>query len=189
MSNLNDGLFWAAREINGKVEFFRSTTYTKNAEIYQDFHIPQKFLKIENNEVVVLSADQQQQILDNEAVQQEAERLRLEQLAIDAEQQNLIQQEILETNRKNEFLAMASMINSYVTTLRKYFGENAETDQNITEQTVTEFFEMKRLSETITPVENADLLALLRYFTILATWNGTGETWTLPYHLLNSEPT
>ena len=69
MANFNDGLFWAAREVNGKVEFFRSTTYTKNAEIYQDFHIPQKFLKVENNEVIVLSKYEQNQIIEQQNYQ------------------------------------------------------------------------------------------------------------------------
>ena len=93
MANLNDGLFWAAREVNGKVEFFRSSTYTKNAEIYQDFHIPQKFLKVENNEVIVLSKYEQNQIIELENYNVQQELLRLEQERIFNEQQQIIEQQ------------------------------------------------------------------------------------------------
>jgi hypothetical protein len=86
MPNLEDGLFWAAREINGKVEFFRSTTYTKNAEIYQDLHIPQKFLRVVNNEVIVLSKYEQNLIIEQELYSAEQERIRLEQERINNEQ-------------------------------------------------------------------------------------------------------
>ena len=94
MANLNDGLFWAAREVNGKVEFFRSTTYTKNAEIYQDFHIPQKFLKVENNEVIVLSKYEQNLIIEQELYNAEQEQIRLEQERINNEQ---IEQQYLDS--------------------------------------------------------------------------------------------
>jgi len=101
MANLNDGLFWAAKEVNGKVEFFRSSTYTKNAEIYQDFHIPQKFLKVENNEVIVLSELEQQQIIELENYNAEQESLRLEQERIANEelqaQQQLEHQQYLDS--------------------------------------------------------------------------------------------
>jgi hypothetical protein len=101
MANLNDGLFWAAREINGKVEFFRSTTYTKNAEIYQDLHIPQKFLRVENNEVIVLSKYEQNLIMEQELYNAEQEQIRLEQERINNEilqqQQELEHQQYLDS--------------------------------------------------------------------------------------------
>lgn len=94
MANFNDGLFWAARMVNGNIEFFRSQNYTKNAEIYYDGHVPYRFLKIENNEVIVLSNEEQQQILDLENYNRDKELLRLEQLRIENEQR--IQQQQLE---------------------------------------------------------------------------------------------
>jgi hypothetical protein len=94
MANFQDGLFWAAREINGKVEFFRSTTYTKNAEIYQDLHIPQKFLKVENNEVIVLSLAEQNLIIEQELYNAEQERINNEQLQ---QQQELEHQQYLDS--------------------------------------------------------------------------------------------
>ena len=93
MANLNDGLFWAASEVNGKVEFFRSSTYTKNAEIYHDFHIPQKFLRIENNEVIVLPLAEQNLIIEQELYNAEQEQIRLEQERINNEQQQIIEQQ------------------------------------------------------------------------------------------------
>jgi hypothetical protein len=72
----------------------------------------------------------------------------------------------------------------YRATLRKHFGPNAETNRDVTETSVATYFDQKRIAETITPVETADAIALTRYFEVLAAWNGTGETWTLPYEVL-----
>ena len=36
----------------------------------------------------------------------------------------------------------------------------------------------------MTATETADAIALTRDFGILAAWNRTGETWSLPYDLL-----
>jgi hypothetical protein len=88
MPNFNDGLFWAARLVNNNIEFYRSTMYTKNAEIYQDGHIPYKFLKLENNEVSVISQSEQDQILEYESYVAEQEELRIQQEQL-AEQERI----------------------------------------------------------------------------------------------------
>jgi hypothetical protein len=72
----------------------------------------------------------------------------------------------------------------YRAALRKHFGPNAETNRDVTETMVAAYFDQKRIAGTITSVETADAIALARYFEILAAWNGTGETWTLPYEVL-----
>jgi hypothetical protein len=86
MPNFNDGLFWAARLVNNNIEFYRSSMYTKNAEIYQDGHIPYKFLKLENNEVSVISQAEQDQITQYESYVAEQEQLRIQQEQLDEQE-------------------------------------------------------------------------------------------------------
>lgn len=63
------------------------------------------------------------------------------------------------------------------TTLRKYFGPNAETNRAITEPVVEAYF-IQAIPDVWT-LRDCDLLA--RLFVILREWNGTDETWTLPW--------
>lgn len=55
----------------------------------------------------------------------------------------------------------------------------------MTKASVSAYFEQKRMAQTINAVETADALAFSMYFDILAAWNGTGETWTLPYEVVS----
>ena len=63
-------------------------------------------------------------------------------------------------------------------TLRKHFGPDAETNRNITQTLVAAYFEGKRKAGTITVADLADAVSLDKAFTMLAAYNGTGETWT-----------
>ena len=69
-------------------------------------------------------------------------------------------------------------------TLRKHFGPTAETDNAVTATAVSEYFMGKQIAGTITTQELADAIVLDKLFAELAAWNGTGETWTLPYEVL-----
>ena len=82
------------------------------------------------------------------------------------------------------FQPLIPVASLYRATLRKHFGDNAETNHDVTKSSVSAYFEQKRMAGTITAVETADALALSMYFDILADWNGTGETWTLPYQVV-----
>jgi hypothetical protein len=69
-------------------------------------------------------------------------------------------------------------------TLRKHFGPTAETDHSVTASAVAELFLVKQIAGTITTQELADAIVLDKLFAELAAWNGTGETWTLPWSVL-----
>jgi hypothetical protein len=86
--------------------------------------------------------------------------------------------------RLASFAPYAAIAGLYRATLRKHFGDNAETNHDVTKTSVSAYFENKRMSGTITAVETADAVALNIYFDLLAAWNGTDETWTLPYEVL-----
>ncbi len=69
-------------------------------------------------------------------------------------------------------------------TMRRNFGDNAETNRAIDAKAVENFFVGKQVDATITVQELADASVLERLFAKLSTWNGTGETWTLPWELV-----
>jgi hypothetical protein len=87
--------------------------------------------------------------------------------------------------RMASFAPYAAIAGLYRATLRKHFGDNAETNHDVTKTSVSEYFEKKRMAGEITAVEIADAIALNIYFDLLAAWNGTGETWTLPWSELS----
>ena len=69
-------------------------------------------------------------------------------------------------------------------TMRRNFGDGAETNREIDAKAVENFFVSKQVAGTITVQELADASVLERLFAELATWNGTGETWSLPWGVL-----
>jgi hypothetical protein len=65
--------------------------------------------------------------------------------------------------------------------MRKHFGPDAETNREITADAVEYHF------ATATGLSGDDVrdgIFLKELFEKLATWNGTGETWTLPWGVL-----
>lgn len=65
--------------------------------------------------------------------------------------------------------------------LRKHFGDGAETNRAVTADAVTGYFATK---PGITADEVRDGVLLRELFAVLTEWNGTGETWTLPWEVL-----
>ena len=65
-------------------------------------------------------------------------------------------------------------------TLRRHFGENAETNRQVTATAVEGYFVTK---DPVTAADLKDALVLKESFTALAEWNG-GETWTLPWEVV-----
>jgi hypothetical protein len=67
--------------------------------------------------------------------------------------------------------------------LRAYFGSNAETNHDITAEVVANYF----LTTSGLSVENVQHgIALEKLFQELSTWNGTVETWTLPWESIGA---
>ena len=86
--------------------------------------------------------------------------------------------------RLASFAPFATKAVLFRATLRKHFGPTAETDHAVTASAVAEWFLVKQIAGTITTQELADAIVLDKMFAELAAWNGTGETWTLPYEAL-----
>ena len=70
---------------------------------------------------------------------------------------------------------------AYRALLRAYFGDKAETNRDITAAVVESFF-LTTPGLTVTDVQHG--MTLKGLFEELSAWNGTGETWTLPYEVL-----
>jgi hypothetical protein len=68
--------------------------------------------------------------------------------------------------------------------LRRNFGDGAETNHELTAEKVTEYFAGLTVAGTITALQASDGVLLARMFEDLAAWNGTGETWTLPWEVV-----
>jgi hypothetical protein len=66
-------------------------------------------------------------------------------------------------------------------TLRRHFGAGAETNRAVTATVVAGYFTGKQVAGTITAQELADAVVLDKLFEALRQWNGTDETWTLPW--------
>lgn len=65
--------------------------------------------------------------------------------------------------------------------LRTYFGENAETNHDVTFTAVMNYFLAKQASGTITAQEVADMTVLKEIYVILVAWTGDGTTWSFPW--------
>ena len=68
--------------------------------------------------------------------------------------------------------------------LRRNFGDGSETNRELTAEKVTEYFAGLTVAGTITALQASDGVLLARMFEDLAAWNGTGETWTLPWEVV-----
>ena len=69
-------------------------------------------------------------------------------------------------------------------TLRRHFGDNAETNTNVTQSAVAGYFTQKQVAQTITAAELADAVILNELFAAISAWTGDGTTWSFPYELL-----
>ena len=65
--------------------------------------------------------------------------------------------------------------------LRAYFGANAETNRAVTAEVVAQYF-LTAPDLTVQGVQHG--MTLKELFTELSAWNGTGETWTLPWEVV-----
>ena len=79
---------------------------------------------------------------------------------------------------------LKQIASSYRATLCRNFGAGAETNPAITAAYVTSYFDGKRLAGTITPLETADAVALIRDFAILSAWTGDDTTWSIPWDIV-----
>jgi hypothetical protein len=86
--------------------------------------------------------------------------------------------------RAEAFKLFAQPAALFRATLRKHFGDGAETNKAVTAEAVAAHFEAKRMNATITALDTADAMALRMYFDMLSQWNGTGETWSLPWEVV-----
>ena len=68
--------------------------------------------------------------------------------------------------------------------LRYHFGEGAETNQRITEEYVTEYFTMRRITNTSDPNDASDVNLLQRGFETIKAITGDGTSWSLRWDLI-----
>jgi len=83
----------------------------------------------------------------------------------------------LQAARMATFPAQEAVI--FRLTMRRNFGDNAETNRDIDAKAVENHFVGKQVNGTITVQELADASVLERLFAELKAWNGTDETWSL----------
>lgn len=66
-------------------------------------------------------------------------------------------------------------------TLRRHFGDGAETNRDVTAGAVAAHFTAQQVAGTITATDLADAVMLDKMFTELAAWTGDGTSWTFPW--------
>lgn len=72
----------------------------------------------------------------------------------------------------------------FVATLRQHFGENAETNREVTASAVEQYFIGKRIAGTLTTLDLADASLLERGFDLITAWTGDGTIWSFPLEVL-----
>lgn len=73
--------------------------------------------------------------------------------------------------------------------LRIHFGENAETNTEVTENAVTQYFLNKRLTGNMEPTDTMDSMLLLEGFKSIRSWTGDGTIWSFPWEILDTTTT
>jgi hypothetical protein len=81
-----------------------------------------------------------------------------------------------------ELMEMASVFRLL---LRLHFGENAETNTNITEKTVIRYFIERRLNGTSEQNDASDGILLQKGFDAIISYTQDGTIWSFPWDLIN----
>ena len=79
---------------------------------------------------------------------------------------------------------LAPIASAYRATLQSIFGVGAETNRQVTADAVFGYFFGKAVSKTMTDDDRNKKDILQNAFGVLSAWNGTGETWTLPWEVV-----
>jgi hypothetical protein len=183
---MSDGLFWAAKLVDGKIVFYRDLAATPGAAIYREAGIPYKYLKIQDGSVQVMDANE---IAAVDAAEAQAQAdANAAQAAQDAAQQ-AAEAAAAQAQEQAYLLAVEKvtpLADQYRSLLRKYFGEGAETNHEVTQESVFLYFNEFVKESTITEQQMADALTLRELFDILAPLateqaTGTANTWSADF--------
>lgn len=68
--------------------------------------------------------------------------------------------------------------------LREHFGEEAETNTDVTANAVAAYFINRRLTNTGEATDGQDAFFLQTGFEQITAWTGDGTVWSFPWHLL-----
>jgi hypothetical protein len=82
------------------------------------------------------------------------------------------------------FMEIAPIATVFRWVLHQHFGENAETDHNITEEAVTQYFIQRRITGTSSPTDASDAILLQKGFDAIKTFTGDGTSWSFPWDQL-----
>jgi hypothetical protein len=69
--------------------------------------------------------------------------------------------------------------------LRLHFGVEAETNEEITEEYVKDYFTDKRLANELNNTDALDAITLLEGFNIIKKWTNDGTSWSFPWEFLD----
>jgi hypothetical protein len=171
---MNDGLFWSARLNNGLVEFYRAENSTQGAAEFHNSDIPIKYIVLENNIVREMTQSEKDAVdlAEQERIVAEQERI--------AQDQTIIEQERIAA-RLAHFTSLIPSATVFRITMRKHFGDNAETNTEITETYVKNYFINKQMAGTITALEVADALILDKLYVEIMRYTGDNTTWSFPW--------
>jgi pyruvate/2-oxoglutarate dehydrogenase complex dihydrolipoamide acyltransferase (E2) component len=165
---MNDGLFWAAKLVDGQLRFYRDAVSTPGAAIYWDAGIPYKYLKLDHGSVCAMSLAEIAAVDAAEAqAKADADAAQAAQAAADQTEATAAAQA-----REQAYLLAVQQIKplaeQYRALLRKYFGEGAELNRTVTEESVFLYFNEFTKAETVTKQQTADAMTLKQLFDILA---------------------
>ena len=72
--------------------------------------------------------------------------------------------------------------------LQQHFGPGAETNRNVTETSVAQYFINRRITGTSEPTDASDALLLQTGFEAIKNCTGDGTSWSLPWELIPNLP-
>jgi hypothetical protein len=94
----------------------------------------------------------------------------------------------IEAEQKAEYIAKCQpyfgAMTMYRIALRRNFGDGAETNREVSQESAMAYFGMKVAQGIITPQETADSALMMALFPSLSALSPTSTTWDLPWEVL-----
>lgn len=181
---MSDGLFTIPVCVNDLViGWTRGDSFIDGAAQHKEAATPLKWLRLRDNKVVEISQEEKAVIVaaEEQAVIEAAEQ---------AEAQAIEHASAIAAAKLASFTAFIPHAAIYKATLRSIYPEviEPEKDQSITYMVVANKLLAITLSAEVTIEQKMAALQasiiLKELFTELSVWNGTGETFTLPWELV-----
>jgi hypothetical protein len=165
---MSDGLFWAAKLVNGQLQFYRSAVPTSGAALYWDKPDIYKYLILDDSGIHEMTQEQKDAVdaadaaAREQALAEQAAREAAEQAAGDEYRAEQERQYLLAVEHVTPLAAQ------YRDLLRKHFGVGAELNHEVTQESVLGYFALLTATGAITAQQTAEAALIQTLFVALS---------------------